>query len=276
MLHAIRLLYDCYYFVVHKLQTGLFNLGISHSAMKASDSRPECIPTLRSPEFNSSIATASGFLPGDKINCTLLYNVSQAEVDAGRFMNETTITATTLNGTDVCPVLVSNETRSSSVCKASIGRTWLVTGSLNMSVVTRYEGAGAAAINGSSIHYRITVTNNGTTTLSDVAATILAPTAPINAASVPLCGSRILAPDASTTCNSTQIITQANINAGQVVNNVTASAAVANSTTLKTTAKHSTNVTLAQSTVMAVTNTFASRANVTLNTRYNGRYEQKP
>eukprot|EP00953_Heterococcus_sp_UTEX-ZZ885_P002571 1903-Heterococcus_DN1.PRE.2 len=65
--------------------------------------------------------------------------MSQAEVDAGRWTNETTTTATTSNGTD-----------------ASIGRTWPVTGSLNMSVVARYEGNGFAAINGSSIHYRIT------------------------------------------------------------------------------------------------------------------------
>jgi uncharacterized repeat protein (TIGR01451 family) len=252
------------------LQTGLFDLGITHSAMKATDPMPECIPSLRSQEYNSSVTGASGFMPLDRINCTLLYNVSQAEVDAGRWMNETIITASTLNGTDVCPVI--NGTKSLSICKANIGRTWLVAGSLNMSVATRYEGNMTAAVNGSSIRYRITVTNNGTTTLNDVAATILAPTVPINAASVPVCGSRVLAPDASTTCNSTQIITPANIIAVQVLNTVSASAAIANSTTLKATARDTTNVTLVQSTVMAVTNSFASRANVTLNTRYNGRY----
>ncbi len=146
--------------------------------------------------------------PGQSTACTApAYVLTQADLDAGARNNTATLTANPPTG----PALTRTD-----------GTSTTLNGALQVAVVKT-----AGAINdvdsngpdaGDTIAYSFAVTNSGTVTLSSLAI------------SDPLVGTvtcpvTTLAPGASTTCTAAPYpLTQANVDAGTVVNNATASA----------------------------------------------------
>jgi uncharacterized repeat protein (TIGR01451 family) len=150
---------------------------------------------------------------GASETCTGTYTVTQADVDAGSVTD--TSSASALDGT----AAVSSPSSSVTVDATS------ATSSLSLSDSSTTAGYGKA---GDTVSYDDTVTNTGTTTLSDVAVTDPA-IADVS------CPDATLAPGASETCTGTYTVTQADVDAGSVTDTATATAQSPSATTITST-----------------------------------------
>ena len=152
----------------------------------------------------NSVSCPSGTLTkGASETCTGTYTVTQADVDSGSVTNSATVAGTTPSGTivssspSVVTVLANSATSSMTMTKSSTTSSFAAAGDL--------------------IHYQYTVTNTGTTTLSDVAVSDSAMN-PNTATPTPVtvnCPSPTLAPGASEVCTSTYTVTQDDVDSGQ-------------------------------------------------------------
>ena len=159
---------------------------------------------------HNSVSCPSGTLTkGASETCTGSYTVVQADVDSGSVTNSATVAGTTSSGTTVSssPSVVTLLANSA-------------TSSMTMSKESTTESFAAA---NDEIDYQYTVTNTGTTTLSDIAVSDSA-TNPNDPNLVPVpaptpvtvnCPSATLAPGASEVCTSTYTVTQADVDSGQ-------------------------------------------------------------
>ena len=142
--------------------------------------------------------------PGETTVCLAVYSFTQADVDAGHLANTALVTGTPPTGISEATATDSTDTPIQS------GPT-----------ITLDKQAGAPTGNpinvraGSSIDYTFVVTNTGNVTLNPVSVED-----PLLAA-VP-CPQTELAPTATMTCEATYTITQADVDAGLVLNNATA------------------------------------------------------
>jgi uncharacterized repeat protein (TIGR01451 family) len=161
-------------------------------------------------DIGNSVSCPSGTLAkGASETCTGTYTVTQADVDAGSITSSATVAGTTPSGTSVSSpqslvTLLANS----------------ATSSMTLTNSSTTPSFGAA---GDPIGYQYTVTNTGTTTLSDLAVSdsainpqdayllpIPAPT-PITV----ICPNATLAPAASEVCAGTYTVTQADVDSGQ-------------------------------------------------------------
>src|SRR5207249_3533824 len=135
---------------------------------------------------------------GGSTSCTSIHTITQADIDAGSITNKATASG---NG------LTSNQASST------------VTASQNK-VLTLVESANPTTYSavGHTITYTYKTTSNGNTTLPGPSSAADDKQGTINP-----CGSGPLAPGASTSCTSTHTITQADIDAGSIVNTASAS-----------------------------------------------------
>lgn len=135
--------------------------------------------------------------------CTATYTVTQQDVDAGSVTNDAQLVAAVPGGDqlelDATATVIGTQTASIALVKSA------------------QEQSFAAA--GQTIHYRFLVTNTGNVTLTDL--TVIDPLAGLSAIACPVA---VLAPGASTTCTASYRTTQANVDAGRVVNTATARA----------------------------------------------------
>ncbi|SDO68249.1 conserved repeat domain-containing protein [Nakamurella panacisegetis] len=162
-------------------------------------------PTITCPAGAASLA------PGASVTCTATYTATQADADAGAVTNTATATGTPPAG-DTPPV--------------SEPSTVVVTITPNpaITMVKSADPSDAAHFTvGQVITYSFVITNAGNVTLTNVtptegtftgAGTMAAPTCPAGAAS--------LAPGAQVTCTATYTLTQADVDAGSVTNDATA------------------------------------------------------
>ncbi|MDR0960374.1 MAG: DUF11 domain-containing protein [Propionibacteriaceae bacterium] len=173
-------------------------------------------PAIDDPKLTAAGATvtcpADPIDPGATARCTATYTVTQADVDAGSVANSATATGKTPDGSDVPPSTPGTTTTPSD---ASSGLTLVKKATLN-------DGnANALADAGETIDYTFTITNTGMVTmtapgiddakLADAGVTISCPTDPI-------------APGASVDCTASYTVTQADVDAGVVRNEATATA----------------------------------------------------
>ena len=138
--------------------------------------------------------------------CTATYMVTQADIDAGSVVDTATATATPPSG----PVVTSNPS------------TATVTARLFPAVALLKTAQPAAVTSaGQTVTYRYLVTNTGNTTLTGVSAV---DTAFSGSGTPPVvtCPVTTLAPQASTTCTGPYVVTQADIDAGSIVDTATA------------------------------------------------------
>jgi uncharacterized repeat protein (TIGR01451 family) len=139
----------------------------------------------------------STLAPGASETCTGSYTVTQADVDNGFVTN--TATASGTNGYDA----LSTSSPSSVTVMASEA-----TSSLSLTKSTTSTGYGSA---GQGINYNYLVTNTGTTTESNISVSD-------NLVVTVTCPPGSLAPGASETCTGTYTTSQADVDAGSVMN----------------------------------------------------------
>ena len=148
-------------------------------------------------------AQGSNLAPGDTINCSAAYTVTQANVDAGSFSNTATVTGTPPTGPDV------TKTASATV-NASVNP------QLNL-VKTASPSANVTV--GQTITYTFSGTNTGTTTLHGVGVTD--PMAGLSAIACTPAAPATLTPGAPSSCTATYTVTQADVDNGQFTNTAT-------------------------------------------------------
>ncbi|MGV8848839.1 MAG: beta strand repeat-containing protein [Propionibacteriaceae bacterium] len=139
--------------------------------------------------------------PDSAATCTATYTLTQADVDAGHVANTATVSATPPVG---APVASTDST------DATIPANALVT-------LDKQAGTPTGATAGSTIPYTFVVTNAGNVTLA-----VIQVDDPL-VASV-LCSATTLVPGAQTTCTATYTLTQADIDAGHLLNSAAVSA----------------------------------------------------
>ena len=152
----------------------------------------------------ASVTCPSGSVaPGATETCSGSYSVTQADVDAGSVTNTATASATGPHSNAV-------SSNSSSVTVEASG----ASSSLDLTKSTTSTGYAAA---GDVIHYNYSLTNTGTTTLSDVGVSD-------NLIADVSCPDSSLAPGASETCTGSYTVTQSDVDAGSVTNTAAATA----------------------------------------------------
>ncbi|WP_426624234.1 DUF7507 domain-containing protein [Leifsonia sp. McL0607] len=151
---------------------------------------------------------ASGTLaPGQAATATATYVLTQADVDAGSVVNSATATGTDPGGDPV----TGDDTTTVDITPAP-GIALLKTGGL---------AAGATGAAGDTVDYTFTATNTGNVTLTGV--TIADPLLGLSALTFTWPGTQgRLAPGQTATATATYVLTQADVDAGSVVNSATA------------------------------------------------------
>jgi uncharacterized repeat protein (TIGR01451 family) len=147
--------------------------------------------------------------PGDSVDCTATYTVTQADIDSGSIANTAVATATP-PGEGTPPV----SPPSSAAVEAA-----------HTPALTMVKSADPATVNaaGQVVTYTFHVTNTGNVTLTAVTVdeTTFSGT---GSAPTPACSPGPLAPGASVDCTATYTVTQADIDGGSIANTATASA----------------------------------------------------
>ena len=140
-------------------------------------------------------ANGSSLAPGASMDCTADHTVTQADIDAGHYLNTACVSATGATATCDDADVPSHKNPHLSIVKEAAETSF---GSV-----------------GDVIHYTITATNDGNTTLTDVNVTDpnganldCTPAIPVDS----------LAPGAKITCTADHTITQADIDAGHFLN----------------------------------------------------------
>lgn len=147
-------------------------------------------------------------MPGESTTCTAVHTVAQAEIDAGSITS-----GATAQGTDAAGVTIVDTAGASQGVEQLPTLELAKSGTLDASVVETSSRPDA----GDAIAYSFDVTNTGNVTLSSV--TVVDPV--VGAVTCPAGG---LAPGGTVSCSADYTVTQADVDAGEVVNTAEASA----------------------------------------------------
>lgn len=175
--------------------------------------------------------------PGASTTCsTVVYTITQADLDAGQVVNTATGQGTPPSGPDA----TGNDSTTTPLAPEPA------------MTVTKSASPTTYSTVGQSISYSYAVTNTGNVTLADLSV------ADDRIATVS-CPATTLAPGASTTCTATYLITQADLDAGSVTNTATSTA---------TPAQGALTPVVAQATITAVQNRALALVKSSSNTSY--------
>jgi len=141
-------------------------------------------------------ANGSGLAPGASMTCTASHTVTQADIDAGSYYNQACVDDGAGGAAQACDDVTTPGLRSP-----------------HLAIVKTVTETQYAAV-GDVIHYSITATNDGNTTLGAVTITDAAATL---GTCTPANGSA-LAPGGTIVCTATHTVTQADITAGHYLN----------------------------------------------------------
>ncbi|MFE4593788.1 DUF7507 domain-containing protein [Streptomyces laurentii] len=155
------------------------------------------------------ICPATALAPGASVTCEATYVVTEADVQAGEVTNTATATAQNPSGAAVDSAPASAIFTTHALPVSSLGLTKSVTPT--------------SATLGDQVTYTYVVTNTGNTALSGLAVTDTAFSGSGTAPTV-ICPAATLAPGASVTCEATYVVTEADVQAGEVTNTATATA----------------------------------------------------
>jgi uncharacterized repeat protein (TIGR01451 family) len=156
---------------------------------------------VNDPMVGAVTCPTTSLVPGASTTCTKTYTVTQADVDAGVVNNSASVSGTPPTGAPV----TNTATTTTAITRSP--------------AVTLKKTAGTASGNtaGATVPYTFLVTNTGNVTVSSVGVT----DAKVGTVTCPVSS---LAPGVATTCTATYTLTQADVDAGKVVNSATASA----------------------------------------------------
>jgi uncharacterized repeat protein (TIGR01451 family) len=147
-------------------------------------------------DLSCTPANGSSLAPGASLSCTASHTITQTDIDAGSFYNQACVDDGTGGATQACDDVTTPGTQSPA---------------LTITKVATETGFSAV---GDVIHYTITATNSGNTTLAAVTVT---DTEVSDLSCTPANGSS-LAPGASLSCTASHTITQTDIDAGSFYN----------------------------------------------------------
>lgn len=153
--------------------------------------------TVADPKATGIFCPASSLAPGASMTCTAVRTVTQADLDAGSVVNTATVKGTPPSGTPIAPV-------SSNIVSVLVTEAPVLT-IVKASTATSYQTVGEV------VDYTFTVTNAGNVTMSSILVTDPKATG-IS------CPASSLAPGVSTTCTAIHTVTQADLDAGRIVN----------------------------------------------------------
>ncbi len=196
--------------------------------------------------LSCSPATPVTLAPNAATTCTATYTATQADVDAGSFSNTATAT-----GLDPSNNLVTDT--------ASATVTTDTSGSLSL---TKTASPTTGVVAGNTVTYTMVATNNGSGSVHNVTVTD-----PLAGLSTPTCiptAPATLASGATMTCHSTYTVTQADVDAGSILN--TASVAGLDPTNNPVNAAASATVTASTASSLGVTKTASPTTNVIVGT----------
>ncbi len=154
------------------------------------------------PGLSAVSCPLNSLAPSASTTCTATYTVTQADVDAGSIANTATASGTPPSGPAVTDVDSATVT---------------ATPAASISIAKSASPNTVSAV-GEVVTYSFLVTNTGNVTLTAVAVSD-----PLPGLSAVSCPQITLAPSASTTCTATYTVTQADVDAGSIVNTATAS-----------------------------------------------------
>ncbi|MGY0558655.1 DUF7507 domain-containing protein [Lysobacter sp. A421] len=154
-----------------------------------------------------AVCPVTTLVPGDTTTCTGTYVLTQADVNAGQVVNSATAEATP-------PTTPSNPTPPPVDSPPSTTNTPIAS-TPSMTVVKSAAAPSGNAV-GDTIDYSFLVTNTGNVTIDALVINDDQLTTPA------VCPVTTLAPGAETTCTGSYVLTQADVNAGEVVNTATA------------------------------------------------------
>jgi uncharacterized repeat protein (TIGR01451 family) len=152
-------------------------------------------------------ALPADLAPGDSGDCSATYTVTQADLDGGAVSNTATASATSLGG----PVSATSPTVTS-IARGSSGLD-----------IAKTVAADSYAAAGDVLSYTVTVANSGAVTLHFLAVDDPSPGAgafALDCSGLP----GVLPPGEAGSCTATYTVTQADVDAGSVLNTATASA----------------------------------------------------
>ena len=159
--------------------------------------------TVTDPLVPGTTCPATTLAPGASTTCTGSHTVTQADLDGGTIVNTASVVATPPSGTPLSPISSNTVT----IPAAQDPRITIVKSTTKTSYSTL----------GETVPYSFAVTNTGNVTLNAVAV------ADPKATGIS-CPSTALAPGAATTCTGTHTVTQADLDAGTIVNTATVTA----------------------------------------------------
>ena len=142
---------------------------------------------------------AGGLAPTATLTCSAAYEVTQADVDAGSVTNIASSSDGTTTSPDVTERVTAAQAPELSVAKTALTNT--------------FDSVG------DQIDYRFVVTNSGNVTITNAVSVNDDRIGVVSCPALPAGG---LLPGASVTCEASDLVTQADLNAGQVVNTATA------------------------------------------------------
>ncbi|MGY0620095.1 DUF7507 domain-containing protein [Lysobacter sp. A378] len=154
-----------------------------------------------------AVCPVTTLVPGDTTTCTGTYVLTQADVNAGQVVNTATATGTP-------PVTPGNPPPPPVDSPPSTTNTPIAS-TPSMTVVKSAAAPSGNAV-GDTIDYSFLVTNTGNVTIDALVINDDQLTTPA------VCPVTTLAPGAETTCTGSYVLTQADVNAGEVVNTATA------------------------------------------------------
>src|SRR5439155_1154758 len=148
--------------------------------------------------------------PGASTSCTSTHSITQADIDAGSIVNVATASGNGVTSNQATATVTAVQTKTLLLAKAAVCTAG--TSGVACPSTTQYNTVNQL------ITYTYTITNSGNTTLAGPFTVT-----DNKQGTITPCGSGPLAPGASTSCTSTHSITQADIDAGSIVNVATAS-----------------------------------------------------
>ncbi len=157
------------------------------------------------PKASGLVCPATKLGTGASMTCTASHSVTQADLDAGSFVNVASVVGTPPNGAPITPV-PSNVVTVPAVVQPAM-------------TIEKVADATSVSKVGETINYTFTVTNTGNVTLSDVVVKDPKTTKAV-------CVSTKLASGEATTCTASHVVTQADLTAGSLENTATVNATV--------------------------------------------------
>ncbi|SKB49923.1 conserved repeat domain-containing protein, partial [Sphingobacterium nematocida] len=180
------------------------NIALSEVAFSGTGTKP--VPSFVSSTNSSAVGT---LIPGEVATYSATYTLTQADKDAGLLSNDASVTGTPPGSTTNIPNVPSVDPTP----KDPSDPTTVVDVPANPSLT--FAKTGVLSADGNTVTYTFTVTNNGNVTMSGIAVSDPKITGAITLTTT------TLAPGASTTGTATYTLTQAEKDAGEVVNKAT-------------------------------------------------------